>query len=219
MTEVAGSGRVRVVLVDDHAMVREALAAIIEGDERFEIVGLGGDRHDAFRITAELRPDVLVLDYGMPGGGALPAIEDIVRLDCETRILVLTVHASIHYAVKVLEAGACGFMVKSSSIDELIKAIRKVHRDDFYVAPQFNRAVIAHLRRPKSQRVGLDALSSREFELLHHLAQGKSLTATAEALGVSTSTVSTYRTRCLAKLNLNTTAELIRFALENDVVG
>ena len=211
--------RIRVVLVDDHAMVRQALCSTLEDSPDIEVVGQAADRQHAREVLRETCPDVLVLDYSIPGGGAMQVIDEVVAQGLQTRILVLTVHASIHYAVKVLEAGACGFMVKSSSIDELIKAIRKVHRDDFYVAPQFNRAVIAHLRRPKSQRVGLDALSSREFELLHHLAQGKSLTATAEALGVSTSTVSTYRTRCLAKLNLNTTAELIRFALENDVVG
>ncbi len=217
MTATTESDRVRVALVDDHSMVREALALILESDERFEIVGQGGDRHDAVRITTELQPDVLVLDYAMPGGGALLAIEDITREGIRTRILVLTVHKSIHYAVRVLEVGAHGFLVKSSAVEELVEAIRVVQEGDIYITPQLSSRVLNHLLLPKRERVGIDALSIREFEILRILGSGTGLKEAASELSISTSTASTYRVRLMKKLGLTTTAELIRYALEQGV--
>lgn len=213
------SSKVRVVLVDDHTIVREAISVLLSGCGWIEIVGQAGDCPQAISVVASRKPDVLVLDYSIPGGGALPVIEHLVRDRSETRIIILTVHESVHYAVKVLEAGAHGYVIKSSAVEELLEAIQSVHANELYVTPQVSHKVIHSLRRPRQDRVGVEALSPREFELLRLLGCGKSLRDTSTLLGISPSTASTYRTRLMRKLKLESTAELIRFAIENGVVG
>src|SRR5260370_38558669 len=125
----------------------------------------------------------------------------------------------MHYAGKALESGARGYVVKSAAVRELVDAIKAVAEGEIYISPKVSQRVIQHLRRPKKERVGLEALSQREFELLRVLGAGMSLKECARHLNISSSSASTYRSRLMEKLNLHTTAEVIRFALENDVVG
>ncbi len=209
---------IRVALVDDHAMVRQALSSVLEDDRRLKIVGQGGDAIEAVKILRESKPDVLVLDYNIPNGGALKVLEEIQRLELEVAVLVLTVHESNHYAVRALEAGAQGFLVKSSAVDELLGAIHAVHQGEIYITPKFSRLVIDQLRKPRRDRVGVGALSTRELELLRILASGVGIKEAAGRLKVSVSTASTYRARLMKKLNLESTSELIRFAIENNLV-
>ncbi|MEX1024561.1 MAG: response regulator transcription factor [Planctomycetota bacterium] len=208
---------VRVVLIDDHAMVHQALASVLGESEDIRVIGQGGDVREALELVEGLAPDVLVLDYNLPGGGALAVIEHVQRKELALRILILTVHENPHYAVRVLEAGALGFLVKSAAVEELVTAIRAVDRGELYVSSQVSGAVLAQLRRPRSDRSGALALSDREFELLRLLAGGLGLSEAAERLSVSVSTASTYRARMLKKLGLKTTGELIRYSLENDL--
>ena len=212
---------IRALLVDDHAMVREALAQILDEVDDIGVVGQGSDATTALRLVREQRPDVLVLDYGLPGGGALDVIERVAGDGGPggTRVVVLTVHDSIHYAVRVLEAGAYGFVVKSGAVEDLEAAIRAVHAGDVYVSPELSQKVMQTLRRPRQARLGPEALSSRELDLLRRLGAGMSLKAAAADLKISPSTASTYRARLVEKLHLETTAELIRFAIEHDLVG
>jgi len=207
-----------VVLVDDHAMVREALAQLLE-EEGIRVLGQAGERHEAARLIAATQPEVLLLDYSFPGGGALPLIESLRAGGNPPRILVLTVHESLHYAVRVLEAGADGYLIKSSAVSELVDGIRAVHAGEIYVTPKLAGAVFRHLRDGRGERTGVEALSTREFELLRLLAAGSRLKDAARVLNISTSTASTYRTRLMEKLKVESTAELIRFALENDISG
>lgn len=216
--EAGGESICRVVLVDDHAMVREALAQILADCHWIEIVGQGSARHEAFEIVQQTLPNVLVLDYNIPGG-ALPVIESLVSARWSTtRVLVLTVHESLHYAVRALEAGADGFAIKSDAVQELVKAIREVWEGGIYLAPSLSQEVLRRLRTPRRARVGLDALSPREFELLRNLGEGKGLKEVARAQNISVSTASTYRSRIMQKLDLSTTAELIHFAIKNDII-
>jgi DNA-binding NarL/FixJ family response regulator len=212
-------GVIRVVLADDHAMVREALAQILEESGFMHVVGQAADGPQALNLAATTQPDVMVLDYSMPNLDATTAIQSLLRRWPNLRILVLTVHENIHYAVKVLESGAHGYVVKSAAVGELVDAIKAVSEGEIYISPKVSQRVIQHLRRPKKDRVGLEALSQREFELLRVLGAGMSLKECAKQLNISASSASTYRTRLMEKLNLHTTAEIIRFALENDVVG
>lgn len=207
--------RIRVAIVDDHAMVRQALASVLHDDESLDVVAQGEDTAEAMRIVREERPDVLVLDYNMPGGGALPVLEEIARCGSRVAALVLTVHKSSHYATRVIESGAQGFMVKSAAVEELRDAIRVVNRGEVYITPNLSRDVIDQLRRPKPARVGIDALSVREFELLRIMGSGTGLKEAAQYMMVSVSTASTYRARIMKKLNLGSTSELIRFAIDN----
>jgi len=129
------------------------------------------------------------------------------------------VHESIHYAVGVLESGALGYVIKSAPVVELVAAIEAVNRGDVYLSQKVSQRVINQLRKPKRERQGLGALSQREFEVLRILGSGASLQNTALHLCLSVSTVSTYRRRLMEKLHLENTAELIRFAIEHDVIG
>ncbi len=212
-------GTIRVVLADDHAMVREALAQILQESGSIRVVGQASDGPGAIEVVGQTKPDIAVLDYSMPGLDAPAAIETLLKQWPGLKVLVLTVHENIHYAVKVLESGAHGYVVKSAAVGELVDAIRAVSDGEVYISPKVSQRVIQNLRRPKKDRVGLEALSQREFELLRIIGSGMSLKECASQLNISTSSASTYRTRLMEKLNLHSTAEVIRFALENDIVG
>jgi DNA-binding NarL/FixJ family response regulator len=182
-------------------------------------VGQAADGPTAVETAVNARPDVLVLDYSMPGPGAPDLLASLRRLLPELKVLVLTVHENIHYCVKALECGANGYVVKSAAVAELVDAIKAISAGEVYISPKVSQKVLQHLRRPKKERVGLEALSQREFELLRLLGAGLSLKECSSRLAISTSSASTYRARLMEKLNLLSTAELIRFALENDLVG
>ncbi|HXV76483.1 MAG TPA: response regulator transcription factor [Candidatus Polarisedimenticolaceae bacterium] len=213
------AGKIRVVLADDHTMVREALAGILDQHDEIEVVGQASDGSEAVALVERLGPQVLVLDYSMPGNDAPKVIEALARAGLEVKILILTVHENIHYAVRVLESGALGYVVKTAAAQELVEAIRAVERGEVYISRAVSQRVLQQLRRPRTDRLGVGALSQREFELLRVLGAGLSLKECAEALNISTSTASTYRARLMQKLGLRTTAEIIRFALEHDVIG
>ena len=210
---------IRVILADDHAMVREALAQILQESGCIRVVGQAADGPGAVEAAAAARPDVLVLDYSMPGLGTPEVLSSLRQRLPDLRVLVLTVHENIHYCVKALESGAHGYVVKSAAVGELVEAIKAVSAGEVYISPRVSQKVLQHLRRPKKDRVGLEALSQREFELLRVLGAGMSLKECAARLNISTSSASTYRTRLMEKLNLHSTADIIRFALENDIVG
>jgi DNA-binding NarL/FixJ family response regulator len=216
---VSGTERIRVVLADDHTMVREALAGILDKHEEIEVVGQAGDGTEALELVERLRPEVLVLDYSMPGNDAPKVLEALTRTGGDVRVLILTVHENIHYAVRVLESGALGYVVKTAAATELVEAIEAVRRGEVYISRSVSQRVLQQLRRPRADRMGLGSLSQREFDLLRVLGAGLSLKECAETLHISASTASTYRTRLMEKLGLRTTAEIIRFALEHDVIG
>lgn len=209
---------IRVVLADDHAMVRESLARVLQDSGGIIVQGLAKDGLELLQVVQRTAPDCVVLDYSMPHLDAPHAIERLVEQNARIKILVLTVHEIASYAVRSFEAGAHGYMIKSAAVDELVDAINTIYRGSMYISPKVSREVWSQLRRPKRDRAGLDALSQREFDVLRILGGGAGLQECAQQLNVSASTVSTYRARILEKLNLTNTAELIRFAIEHHVV-
>lgn len=208
---------IRVALVDDHQMVRDALAQILADSDDVEVVGVAADSTGARELVSSQRPDVVVLDYALADGPSLPLIEEWGREPDAPGVVVLTVHDSPHYAVRALEAGALGFVVKASAFRELLDGVRACRRGEVFVSPSLSSQVMAHLRAPRRERVGLGALSTREFELLRLLATGVGLQEAARVQNISPSTASTYRSRMLEKLGLRTTGELIRFAIEHGI--
>ncbi|MCP4190093.1 MAG: response regulator transcription factor [Planctomycetaceae bacterium] len=208
-----------VVLADDHAMVRESLARVLESSGSVTVIGQASDGLQLLEVVEAECPNCVVLDYSMPKMDAPHAIEKLVVRHPELKILVLTVHENVHYAVRAVEAGAHGYMIKSAAVDELVDAIQVVSNGGIYISPKVAREVWLQLRRPKRERLGLESLSQREFDVLRLLGTGISLQECAVEMKVSTSTVSTYRSRILEKLNLSSTAELIRFSLENKISG
>jgi len=207
--------KISVVLADDHTMVRESLARVLEDSGLVTVIGQASDGLELLDAVKREKPDCVVLDYSMPRLDAPATIERLVERHKGVKILVLTVHENVQYAVRALEAGAHGYMIKSAAVDELVAAIDSVSRGDVYISPKVSQDVWSHLRRPKRAREGLDALSGREFDALQILGSGVSLKECADRMSVGVSTVSTYRARILEKLNLANTAELIRFAVEN----
>ena len=184
-----------------------------------EVVAQACDGSEAFEAVDRTEPDVLVLDYSMPEHDPPRVIEALIARHPNLKILVLTVHENIHYALHVLEAGAQGYLIKSAAADELVEAVREVHAGRIYLSSSVSHEVLDRLRRPRAKRSGLDALSDREFTLLRMLGAGRTLQQCAREMAVSVSTASTYRARVMEKLGLGSTAELIRFALEHDLSG
>lgn len=205
---------IRVVLADDHVMMREGLASIVDGQRGIRVVAQADGGHSAVRLTEEHQPDVLVLDYSMPDLQGPAVLGQLRAAGCSTRCLVLSTHESVPYATQSLSAGAQGYVVKSAAVEELVDAILRVQSGQRYLSRSLEGRMAANLvARPK----GLDDLSTREFELLGQLGHARSLQEAAAIMRVSGSTASTYRARLMKKLGLRSTAEIIRFALENDI--
>jgi len=195
-------------------MVRQALAGVLAQQPSVQVSAQARDAEEALSALSAQEIDVLILDYSMPGPDPAAVIERAARCSPETKVLVLTVHENVHYAVRVLEAGAHGYLIKSAAVEELVHAVHSVHAGETYVSRKLASRVLGHLRTPRRERAGLDALTPKEFEFTRLVSNGQGLKDCAAAMNVSTSTASTYRSRVLAKLGLHNTAELIRFGLE-----
>jgi len=205
---------IRIVLVDDHAMFRAGIKALIEPEERFEVVGEASTGDEAVDRVRELKPDIVIMDLAMPGSNGLEATRRISALELDTDVLVLTVHAEEEYLVPVVEAGASGYLTKTSADTDLIEAIRVVSRGQVFLPP---KAATLLLRRYKDAEgddsAGLNDLSTREQEVLALTAEGFSSREIGKKLFISPKTVDTYRSRIMDKLQLNHRSELVRFAL------
>ena len=219
MSDMTTLNPITVVLADDHAMVRESLARVLESSGSIVVKAQAGNGQEMLELVSQHRPDCLVMDYSMPQHDAPEAIVQLLNVISSLRILVLTVHENVHYAVRALEAGAHGYLIKSAAVDELVEAIRTVYSGDVYISKKIFPEVWARIRQPKRDRKGLESLSKREFDVLRILGSGMTVQDCARQLNVSNSTVSTYRTRILEKLHLHSTAELIRYAIEHGVVN
>lgn len=206
--------RIGILLVDDHAMFRAGLRALIEAEERFEVVGEASSGDEAVDRVRELKPDIVIMDLAMPGSNGLEATRRISALELDTHVLVLTVHAEEEYLVPVVEAGASGYLTKTSADTDLIEAIRVVARGQVFLPP---KAATLLLRRYKDtegdESAGLNDLSPREQEVLALTAEGYSSREIGQKLFISPKTVDTYRSRIMDKLGLTHRSELVRFAL------
>lgn len=208
---------IRVLIADDHAILRSGLKEIL-GHELKDVVC--GEAEDARQVLLQVQSgdwDLVMLDITMPGRSGLDILKDIKAVRPKLPVLVLSMHPEDQYGKRVLKAGASGYMRKESAPDELIKAIRKVLAGGRYVSPALAEKLAVDL----SDDVGWpshETLSDREFEVLRMIASGKTVGHIAEELHLSVTTVSTYRARILEKMDLNTTAELMHYALRNHLV-
>jgi DNA-binding NarL/FixJ family response regulator len=209
---------VRVILADDHAIVREGLRQVLEDIPGVAVVGQAASGTELLALAVERAADVVVLDWSMPGTDAPALITRLRRDRPALKVLVLTVHENVQYALRALECGAHGYVVKAAAVRDLVEAIRRAVEGEVYVSPGVAQRLLARIRsRGGGGRRGLEGLSPRELELLHLLASGLSLKECAARLGVGVSTASTYRARLLEKLGLRTTPDIIRFALVNRI--
>ena len=208
------SKRISVLLADDHAMFRAGIKALLDADGRVEVVGEASSGDGAVDLARELRPDVVVMDLSMPGSNGLEATRRIAALELDTHVLVLTVHAEEEYLVPVVEAGASGYLTKTSADTDLLEAIRVVARGQVFLPPKATTLLLKRFTASQSDdAVGLEDLSAREREVLALTAEGFSSREIGQRLFISPKTVDTYRSRIMEKLGLGHRSELVRFAL------
>lgn len=211
------SDPLEILLVDDHRMFRAGIKALIEAEGRMRVVGEAGSGDEAVDRVRELKPDVVVMDLSMPGSNGLEATRRIAALGLDTKVLVLTVHAEEEYLVPVVEAGASGYLTKTSADTDLLEALRVVARGQVFMPPKATTLLLQRYKERddrQSDSGTLHALSAREREVLALTAEGFSSREIGEKLFISPKTVDTYRSRIMEKLGLSHRSELVRFALE-----
>ena len=203
-----------VLLVDDHSMFRAGIKALLETEHNLEVVGEAATGDEAVDEVRALKPDVVVMDLSMPGSNGLEATRRIAALGLDTKVLELTVHAEEEYLVPVVEAGASGYLTKTSADRDLVEAIKVVARGEVYLPPKATRLLLQQYKAAETDdQAGLHDLSSREQEVLALTAEGYSSREIGKKLFISPKTVDTYRSRIMKKLGLNHRSELVRFAL------
>lgn len=205
---------IRIVLADDHAMVREGIRRVLEERNGFTVVAEAASAPDLLAELRRVQADVLILDIAMPGPGIIETLRQVKTIQPRARSLVLTAYPEADYAVRVLRGGAAGYLTKDRSLEQLVEAVRRVYRGGIYVSPSLGETLAARLVGPEREPAH-GALSDREFEVLKGLAEGETLKAIAARMAVSPKTVTTYRGRILQKLGLHSNAELVRYALEH----
>ncbi|MFQ5804376.1 MAG: response regulator [Candidatus Methylomirabilales bacterium] len=208
---------IKILVVDDHAIVRQGLKQILADTPDLVVAGEASTGQEALEKVGTGEWDVVVLDIALPDRSGLTVLEHLKSQVPELPILVLSMHAEDQYALRVLKAGAAGYLPKESAPDQLVSAIEKVARGGKYVSPSLAEKFISDLGAdPKKPRH--EILSAREFHVLCMIAAGKSLTHIAEDLGVSVKTISTHRTRMLKKMRLKSNADVIHYAIRTGLV-
>lgn len=209
---------VKVLLADDHGIVREGLRRIVEESGDMVVVAEASDGKETIKKVRDTSPDVAVIDISMPGMDGLEVISRLHYSNPDLPLLVLTMHEEGQYVVRAIEAGAMGYITKQSAPEQLVKAIRKVIAGNRYLTDEAAEALALKVAKGKSHRTPLDSLSMRELQVLRRLALGHTNREIAGSYNISIKTVDTYRFRLLKKLNLRNNAELSRFAIQNHLI-
>ncbi|HTE85110.1 MAG TPA: response regulator transcription factor [Dehalococcoidia bacterium] len=216
------SDRIRVILADDHTLLRKGLRALLSNESDIEVIAEAADGAEAVRACQRLKPDIVVMDLSMPVLDGLQATRQIHDLGLETRVLVLTMHNEEEYLLRVLEAGGAGYVLKQSADTELVHAIRAVHRGEAFLYPSGVRMLLqSYLHTAHNPEAGAEprpALSEREQEVLRLTAEGFSNQEIGRQLYISPKTVDTYRQRIMEKLGLHHRSELVRYALNRGLL-
>jgi len=212
--------KIKVLIVDDHAVLRAGLTALLDAEVDLEVIGEASNGEDAIELARTLRPDVLIMDLSMPGLGGLEATRRISALELGVKILVLTAHAEEEYLFPVLDAGGSGYVTKTRADDDLINAIREVARGEVFLYAPATKLLLQRYqeRNDESEAGQLQQLSQREREVLALTAEGFSSSEIGERLFISPKTVDTYRSRITQKLGLKHRSEVVRFALQTGLL-
>jgi two-component system, NarL family, response regulator NreC len=214
---LGNDGVIKVVLVDDHAVVRAGLKAVLGSAKDIQVIGEGTNGKDAISLAQRLDPDVIVMDLSMGEMDGVEATKELVGSKARARILILTMHAEDSYLVPLLEAGANGYLVKSAADRELIDAVRAVAAGDMYMQPSAARALAQRIQRKAEhadERTKYDKLTEREQNVLRYVARGYSAPEIGEKLFISPKTVDTYKQRINEKLGLAHRSDYVDFALK-----
>lgn len=210
------SRKTRILLADDHSVVRQGFGLILSSQPDFEVVGEAANGREAVERCAELQPDVVVMDVSMPELNGIEATRRLSEVAPRTRVLALSMHKDSVYVREILRAGARGYLLKDSVDSDLISAVRSVAKGEGYLSPAVSDAVLTDYRKHVSDPI--DLLTSREREVLQMIAEGKTNKDIANTLNLSVYTVEAHRGRIMEKLNLHSTGELVRFAIRNGLI-
>jgi DNA-binding NarL/FixJ family response regulator len=207
---------IKILITDDHPVVRRGIRQILEDEEKIGVIHEAGNAKELFDRLREEKYDVILLDISLPGRSGLDLISQIKKMQTSAAVLMLSIHSEEMYAIKALKCGASGYLTKSSAPEELVSAIFKVSKGEKFIssslADKLAYNLLIETEKPLHQ-----LLSVREMEVLNLLASGKTVVQIASDLSLSPKTISTYRERLLEKLKLHTTADLIRYAIIEDI--
>jgi len=208
--------KIRILLADDHAVVRQGFKMILAAQPDMEIVGEAGNGREALDLAGQLQPDVIVMDVAMPELNGIEATRRVADLSPRSRVLELSMHKDSVYVREILRAGARGYLLKDSISSDLLAAVRAIARGEGYLSPGVSDAVLNDYRRHVTDPI--DLLSSREREVLQMIAEGKTNKEIATVLNLSVYTVDAHRGRIMEKLNVHSVTDLVRFAVRSGLV-
>ena len=212
---------VRVVVVDDHTLVRQGIVGLLASQPDIEVVGQAGNAREAMTVIASVAPDVVLMDIAMPGQSGLDATREIRDRFPAVQVLVVTIHDREDYLFQALRAGAAGYVLKGAEVHDLLEAVRTAQRGEVYLFPSVTKKLVAdYLRRSQAgeDRTTYDGLSDREREVLGLIAQGLTTNAIAATLFLSPHTVQSHRDHIMAKLGLHSKAALIKYAIAHGLI-
>ena len=208
---------IRIVLADDHTIVREGLRQLLDAAEGLAIVGEARDGHEVIKAVREQEFELLLLDMSMPGKSGIELIKQVRSEKPKLRVLVLSMHEERQYAIRAIRAGASGYLTKDSASRQLVEAIRKVAAGGAFISSEVAEQ-LALGAMPGAQSMPHEALSDREFQVFRMIAEGKSVSDIAERLNLSVKTVSTHKANIMQKMQMGTAGDLIRYALSHGLV-
>lgn len=216
------NGRISVMVVDDHAVIRQALRMLLQSDPRLQVVADAENGREAIAAVESLQPDVVLMDIVMPGLNGIDATRQIRRLAKNSRVVILSGFVDEGQLVDSVRAGASGYLLKTSDVTELVRAIQRVHAGETYYSEELSQGYdipeIAFQARRRGARAGLNALTTREREILQLIAEGTTNQSIADELSISVKTVESHRANIMAKLHLRSRADLIRYAFQRGFV-
>ena len=207
----------KIMIADDHAVVRRGLRQIINDEPDFEVVGEAENGQEALKLIEQCNCDAVVLDITMPGKNGLMVLQESKALHPQLPVLVLSMHPEDQFAVRALKLGASGYLTKESAPEELVGALRKVISGAKYISSTLADQLVAEIGA-QEPLILPERLSEREFQVLRQVAQGRTIAQIAENMALSVKTISTYRTRLLFKMKMKTNAELVRYAVKHGMV-
>jgi DNA-binding NarL/FixJ family response regulator len=212
---------IKIILVDDHKLMREGLRALIENEPNMAVIAEAQEGRTAVQLAAKMSPDVVVMDVSMPDLNGIDATRRILAGGARTKVLALSMHVDRRFVTEMLNAGASGYLLKDCAFEELIHAIRTVAGNSTYLSPRITDIVLQdYVRRgAKNEDAALSVLTVREREVLQLLAEGKRTKEIASLLGVSVKTIETYRQQIMEKLEIRSIAELTKFAVREGLTS
>lgn len=208
--------KIKIVLVDDHAVVRAGVKRLLEQEALFDVIGEAESGEKAYQLFGELNPDIMVMDLSMPGMGGLEAMRRILMRYEKAKILVLSMHEDLSFANQALKLGAKGYLIKNTVGDDLVKSIQALSKGEVFLSDEIAKKIA--MQSIDGDQDSIDTLSAREFEIFRLLAEGLEMDAIATTLNISSKTVSNYQTMIKQKLNIHTPVELIRYAIKAGVI-